>query len=137
MTILVDTSGLYAYIAADDENHLAARRGWERLVDDGDDLVTHSYVLVETTALLQKRMGVDAVKDLHRVLVPAMDVHWVGADDHQAAFTALAAADRRGVSIVDQVSFHVMRTFGIQHALAFDRHFADEGFELVTEGGTG
>ena len=42
--------------------------------------------------------------------------------------TALLAAQRRKLSLVDCVSFAVMRLRGSQVAFAFDQHFAEERF---------
>jgi predicted nucleic acid-binding protein len=38
---------------------------------------------------------------------------------------------RRDVSLVDAVSFVVMRQRRLEHAFAFDPHFEDEGFSLL------
>jgi predicted nucleic acid-binding protein len=39
-------------------------------------------------------------------------------------------AGRRTLSLVDCVSFEVMRRTGIRKAFAFDRHFQDYGYEI-------
>lgn len=101
----------------------------------GDELLlVHSYVLVETTALTQRRLGLDAVRALRDELFPVLTVEWVDASLHAVALAALVAAGRRSVSLVDHVSFEVMRRRNIRHALAVDRHFAEWGFELLPQG---
>src|SRR2546422_11513128 len=40
-------------------NHRAAAAVWQTLLEGGAILVTHSYVLVETCALVQNRLGID------------------------------------------------------------------------------
>jgi predicted nucleic acid-binding protein len=42
------------------------------------------------------------------------------------------AANRRSLSLVDCVSFVVMRQLAIRDAFAFDRHFEEQGFTLVS-----
>ncbi len=92
-------------------------------------LLTHSYVLVETTALVQRRAGLEVVATLRDALMPALTVTWVDADLHRAALEATLAGSRR-VSLVDHTSFEVMRRRNLRRAFAFDDHFAWEGFVL-------
>jgi predicted nucleic acid-binding protein len=132
VTVFVDTSALVALIDGGDEHHaasvdeLTALRG-ERHAS----LRTHEYVVVEAISLLQRRVGMPAVRLLIDAFLPAIDVRWIDRDTHVAAREALVAADRRRVSFVDQVSFEVMRAEGIVRAFAFDRDFADEGFAVI------
>jgi len=60
-----------------------------------------------------------------------MDVAWVDADLHEAAVARLLRSPRRGSSLVDEVSFELMRRKSVGSALTLDRDFAREGFELV------
>lgn len=131
MTVLVDTSALYAGLAVDDANHPAAAAAWTALFEARTPLRTHSYVLVETVALVQRRLGVDAVADLHHRLVPQLSVRPVDAGLHDSAMTALLAAARRPVSLVDWVSFVMMRQESIEEAFTFDGDFADQGFRVL------
>ncbi|MGL6278955.1 MAG: type II toxin-antitoxin system VapC family toxin [Gaiella sp.] len=136
MTTFVDTSALYAVLDRDDESHVAVAPVFRALLDD-EWLVTSSYVVVETTALVQSRLGVAAARDLHEKLVPALDVSWVEEDVHRAAVAALLAADRRDVSLVDRVSFELMRRRSISKALAVDAHFVEAGFDVLPTSGHG
>lgn len=45
--------------------------------------------------------------------------------------SALLAADRRGLSLVDWVGFTVMRRRGVARAFAFDDDFSSQGFVAV------
>jgi predicted nucleic acid-binding protein len=93
--------------------------------------VTHNYVVVEATALVHKRLGPAALRDLLDSVIPLLTTLWIERDVHSAAVGAHLAAARRRVSLVDWVSFEVMRREGIERALAFDRDFAAQGFETV------
>ncbi|MDP2857839.1 MAG: VapC toxin family PIN domain ribonuclease, partial [Bacillota bacterium] len=44
---------------------------------------------------------------------------------------ALLTAGRRNLSLVDCVSFDVMRRLGMEKAFAFDAHFAEQGFQCM------
>ncbi len=89
-------------------------------------------MLVETTALLQHRIGMDAVRVFSDDIVPALEVRWIGEEEHRAATLAVLAANRRGLSLVDCTSFEVMRRLGLRTAFSFDAHFAEQGFEPLT-----
>ena len=58
--IFVDTSALLALLDRDDEFHARAATVIRSLGAD-DALLTHEYVIVETTALAQRRLGLGAV----------------------------------------------------------------------------
>ena len=60
---------------AGDANHSRAARVFRRLVESKESLVTSSYVLVETTTLLQHRFGLGAVRIFQDDVVPVLGSH--------------------------------------------------------------
>ena len=125
--ILLDTSAIYALADSRDANHeraveLAGRASVER-----ETLVVHNYVVVEAAALLQRRLGLDAATRFLRD-AGRLRMHWVTEDDHASAVELHSREGRRRLSLVDCVSFIVMRRLGIVSALAFDADFQMEGF---------
>ena len=133
MSVFVDTSALYAILDADDEHHERAKRLWTELVTQEARLVCSNYVLVETFALVQHRLGMEAVRTLQEDVLPMLHVEWVDESRHRAGVTAMLTAARRRLSLVDCVSFEVMRQLGIKTAFAFDPHFGEQGFECIPE----
>lgn len=131
MSVFVDTSAFYAVFDADDEEHPHAREAWERLVSAGDPLFTSNYVLVETLALMQSRLGVEAVRAFDDAAAPLLRVLWVDRALHREAVTAVLTVGRRGLSLVDCASFALMRRHGLDTAFAFDGHFPEQGFATV------
>jgi predicted nucleic acid-binding protein len=130
--VFIDTSAMLAILDASQPDHAAAERSLRRLADENDELITHSYVVVEVNALVQRRLGMDALRDLHHAVLGAIPVTIVDRALHDAAVVAQLAADRRQVSLVDWVSFAFMRREQIEHAFAYDEHFVEQGFQLVT-----
>lgn len=128
--IFVDTTAFCAFVDGGDRTHARARRRWEELAPT-EDFTTHNYVLAELIALLQGRLGLDAVRTVRDAIAPSLDVVWVDPETHDAALEAVVLSGRRAVSLVDRVSFQVMRRLGITQAFAYDPHFRDEGFELL------
>lgn len=128
--VYADTSGLYALLDAGDARHQEAAGVVRELLAGGTVLVTSNYVVTELTALIQGRLGVDAALQVHRALLPALEIVFVDRALHQRAVAAWAAARRRGLSLVDCAGFELMRDLGVVTALAFDRHFDEQGFTL-------
>ena len=133
MSVFVDSSGLYALIDARTAEHDAAAAEWARLRDEVTPLRTHSYVVVETVALVQRRLGMSAAADLHHKVVPLLSVRFIDKELHQTAMTALLAAGRRSVSLVDWTSFELMRAEHLNEVFAFDNDFAEQGFTVRPE----
>jgi predicted nucleic acid-binding protein len=131
MSVFVDRSALYALLDRDDANHEQARAVWLELRRRREPLLTHNYVLVETVALAQRRLGVEAVRALRDGLLPLVHSVWVEQELHQRALAATIASRLRNVSLVDWISFEVTRLRGCRAAFAFDDDFAEEGIEVV------
>ncbi len=131
MTELVDTSAFFAVLDADDRHHEAALRHFEIATAAGTSLLTHEYVVVETMALVQRRLGLGALRRFVDDLLPIVEIAWIDEDLHREAREALLAAGRRTVSLVDWTSFLVMRRHGVRRAFTFDPDFGAEGFEVV------
>ncbi len=131
MSTFVDTSALLAVLDAGDGCHPQAAAAWRKLVETDEDLVSTNYVLVETFAVAQNRLGIDAVKTLEQDLVPLLRVLWIDPSAHHCAVTAVLTASRRRLSLVDCASFDAMRRHGLTRAFTFDRHFAEQGFEAI------
>jgi predicted nucleic acid-binding protein len=132
MRVFVDTSGLYSVIDRSDTNHAAARSIWQRLLNVDDTLVTSNYILVEINALIQHRLGMAAVADLHASIVPALNLVWIDEILHQSAVSVQLATNHRKLSLVDCTSFEICRRMGIVHVFAFDRHFTEQNLILLT-----
>lgn len=135
MSVFVDTSAFLALLDADDAGHLTVKEAWEGLVRDEAGLWCTSYVLVETCALVQSRLGMEALHLFDEDVLPVVAIHWVGETDHEAGMSALLAANRKKLSLVDCVSFATMRATGTRRALALDAHFEEQGFQVIPKGG--
>ena len=129
--VFADTSGLLALLNAKDENHARAERAFGNLRARQAALVSTSFVLVETYALIGRRLGLDAVRGFRTDFAPLIDVVWVDEALHNAGLDLL---DRRKrlLSLVDAVSFVTMRQGNVAEAFAFDPHFEQEGFSTMS-----
>lgn len=128
MTVFVDTSALYALLSVDDPMHDRAAETFRGL--GAADLLTHNYVVVECSALVHRRLGPSAARDLLSDLLAPVELVWIDEPIHRVASATFLAGRAGGPSLVDCASFEVMRLHTIQTAFAFDRHFADAGFDV-------
>lgn len=131
--IFVDSSGIFAALDADDANHASAAALFDDLLGDETTLVTTSYVLAEATAVIQRRLGIDAARHLLLEHASVFDIAWVDEDLHSRGVAAWLAAGRRSLSLIDCVSFALMHQLHLDTALTLDRHFAEQGFRVLPQ----
>jgi len=131
VTVFVDTSAVYALLCASDPRHTAARNAWDTLRRQRDTLLTSNYVLVETSALIQRRLGMPALREVQTAFLPLLSVAWIDQATHARAMSVLLAVAARDLSLVDCTSFEVMRDNAVQTAFAFDAHFSQQGFHCM------
>jgi uncharacterized protein len=134
--IFIDTSAFYAILDRDDRVHGPATETWRLLLstEHPAPLLTSNYILVESFALIQARLGLAAVRELNDAMLPVVSTCWVTEQDHTAAVSALLPQGRRRLSLVDCTSFAVMRRLNLRRAFAFDRHFVEQGFDVLPAG---
>jgi uncharacterized protein len=128
--IFLDTSAIYALADVDDANHEKAIALFDAVQNTEEQLLTSSYVLVESAALLQRRLGHNSALAFLRDAAD-FEVHWVTPEIHTDAVSRLGTPGNSTLSLVDAVSFVVMRLHGTNTYLGFDRHFEAEGFHRV------
>lgn len=129
--VYVDTSALVALFFSGDRTHEPAARAFARLAEEGAPLYTSSYVVVETCALLDRRVGREAVLRFRSEFAPLLRVLWVDEELHEAGLDRLASHRGAELSFVDATSLAAMRRLGVDRAFAYDERFAADGFELV------
>lgn len=134
MNVFVDTSAFLAVLNRNDLWAVRAARAWKELVNAEVEMATTSYVVVETCAILQRRIGIDAVRVFVDQILPVVEVDYVDAGLHRAALSTLLTAGIRELSLVDCCSFESMRRHGLRTAFAYDPHFVQQGFELLPPG---
>ena len=131
MVVFVDTSALYALMSQRDLNHERAMAQWKQWLKSSVDFTTSNYVLVETSSLIQNRLGMQALKEFNAVALPLLDVYWISEEMHRRAMQVLLDANRRQLSLVDCSSFAVMNELGLDTVFAFDQHFVERGFTAL------
>lgn len=129
--IFGDTSAFLALLNTADENHERAVRAFATLRTSKAHILSTSYVLVETYALIGRRLGIDALRHFRTDFAPLLNVIWIDETLHNAGLDLVLERRKRLLSLVDAVSFITMRQANVTEAFAFDPHFEQEGFLTV------
>jgi len=121
--VFVDTSGFYAFLNREDPFHRRAKDLFLRAREEQWSLFTSSYVVHESWALIQARLGWDAVEDWLSALLPMCEIVWVDETLHRLGAARARQARERRLSLTDCVSFELMSSRGCRRAIADDEHF--------------
>lgn len=130
--IFIDTSAIYALTDRADKNHNGAKEIIKTIINNREEIVTHNYIIVESLALLQNRLGVlpatTFLKDARQ-----FSIIWIDEMLHDKASEYFEKYGKRNLSFVDCVSFIVMQKENIQRAFTFDKDFTEAGFEIISD----
>ena len=134
MNIFIDTAAFLAVLNANDRFHPSARQIWNEILSSDSTLISSNYVILETTALLQHRFGIEALRLFDSDIMPVIEIAWVDETIHKQGMSALLVANRRNLSLVDCTSFEIMRQAGLDAVFTFDPHFGEQGFNMISAG---
>lgn len=129
--IYIDTSAFYALMDRADLYHESAKALWPSLLEDPIRLFTSSYVVSETMALIQHRLGFEAADLWYKDILGVLSICWVDRATHRRAYELWLGLGRRQCSLVECASYVVMHQNQIEKAFSFKRNFADQGFKLL------
>jgi predicted nucleic acid-binding protein len=129
VSVVVDTSALFALLDRRDAHHASAVAFWTD--PDDEDLVTHAYVVIESVALVRSRLGAAAVEALVDDLLPAIRVEMVDRPLHEESLADLRRI-AGGTSLVDRVTLAFAARHGIGRAFAYDADLVDAGLAPVS-----
>lgn len=128
--VFADTSGFYAFLDRTDSFHEEAKRLFFWARDEKWQLFTSNYVVHESWALIQARLGWEAVEDWIGSLLLLCEVVWVDETTCRLGAARCRQARERRLSLTDCVSFEVMMSRGCLQAISDDRHFSRQGISL-------
>ena len=132
--VLIDTSALLALAHPRDQYHARSVRLAKRHLKDGGRFVGTVLVLGELQAHLLYLAGPTRARTVVADLLQDPLYTWTSVNSELLASALTRWLDRfadQKFSLIDAVSFEVMRREKIGTAFAFDRHFRTAGFELL------
>ena len=128
--IIIDTSAIFAFLDPDDLFHAQATETYYNLLSNGDRLFTNSYVLVESSALIHRRMGFAALRSFLDSVHGRWDIQWITRSAHDAIWQRMSASGGSRLSFVDW-SVIVMAEQTRSAIFTFDSDFASEGLTVI------
>lgn len=99
--VLVDTSAILAIVSSADRYHDQASLIYSEMIDQGDTLLTNSYVLVESSALIHRRLGFAPLQQFIKSIHGVWETLWIDRLTHEEIWRRM---DNRGgarLSLVD------------------------------------
>ena len=128
--VFVDTSAWFAYANRRDVDHRAVR---DVIGAHSGALITSNSVFGETVTLCLGKLGHAVAARVGEFLLQSDSLQLVRltAQDEQKAWQLFLDRPDKTYSYTDCTSFVLMRRLGLTQALALDRDFQREGFELL------
>ena len=99
--VIVDSAAFYALASDEDDFHQRAQAEYHGLLDEGKELWTTSYALVETMALIQRRLGFRVLAEFMDDVARNVRILWIDEDRHNQAWDRLVERQGAGLNFVD------------------------------------
>ncbi len=128
--VLIDTSAFYALLSSQDLFHEQAENAFELLIKRNHSLWTTSYTLVETIALVHRRLGAQVVLEFAQWQQSNVETFWVSQSIHDEALARFVQNQGKGLSFVDCTTVVASHEINA-HVFTFDGGFAQAGLPVV------
>ena len=127
-----DTSYWLALELNDDQNHEAALKQWQNLVQTAFAIVTTSYIFDETITYLNSRNHHEKAVEVgeNLLLSPTIELVHINENLFFEGWTMFQKYQDKRYSLTDCISFVVMKQKDLEIALTFDKHFFQAGFTI-------
>lgn len=128
--VFVDTSAIFAILSPNDRYHDEANRVYFELVDQGDTLFTNSYVLVEASALIHRRLGFAPLRQFVHSIQGVWETIWIDRLTHEEIWRRMELRSGTRLSLVDW-SVIVSAESTRSAIFSFDSDFTLEGLTVI------
>lgn len=131
--VFVDTGGWLALALSRDVYHQRAVDSWTALQRGGARFCTSVPVIIETFTYLDRKVDPGLARTWSAGVRGQKEVQVIecSSGDLLQAWPWLERRDLHKLSLVDAISFVLLRKHRIRQVLAFDTHFAQAGFRSV------
>lgn len=128
--VFLDTSYLLALELAKDQNHPAAKKHWQAIIQSPPAFVTTSYIFDEVVTYFNSRGHHAKAVEVGNNLLVSTSVELVHVDEalFYEGWRYFQQHQDKDYSLTDCISFIVMNRFGANSAFTFDDDFVQAGF---------
>ena len=131
MSIFIDTCAFLALINHDDEFYPVASDLFTKAAEADEKFFTSNYVVLETIFLLQRELGLSAVNDFRKLILPITNIIWVDEKIHNDCLNNLIMSEKKKISLTDYSSFYILDNFKIDSVFTFDKHFREKDYKIL------
>ena len=128
--VLIDTSAIYGIVSIGDRFHSQSREIYSELLERGDRLYVTSYVLVESAALIHRRLGFKTLREFMESIEGVWETLWIYQSTHEQIWNRMRDYGDSRLSLVDWsviISAEVTRSA----IFTFDSDFAQQGLTVI------
>ncbi|MEQ8189459.1 MAG: PIN domain-containing protein [Candidatus Eremiobacterota bacterium] len=128
--VFFDTGAIYAYMNIKDHNHNKIKSFIDGIKGK---LVITNYIFDEIITLIMSRTGHKIAVKAGNLLLNSSQIYqyWINQNDEKDGWKLFLDRDDKEYSFTDCISFVVMRKLNIKKCLTTDKHFRQEGFEII------
>ncbi len=132
--VFVDTSAWVALLNKSDDCHEQAVLLHQILLRSAKQLITTELVFAETGGSFSKASFHTVVHDLRSSFVSVSPYRLIAASKEllNQGWSLFRQYNDKDWSLVDCVSFTVMKKMHVRYAFTFDHHFRQAGFEILS-----
>ena len=136
--VFVDSGAWIALIKRNDLLHDAARRHYQRCVDERIGFVTTNYIVDETATRLRYDVSLAAALDYRSRLLALQTVgrariFWIDEHTEEEGWRLMQQYADLRLSLTDATSAAVARSARLTEIFGFDHHFEALGFTVVPQ----
>ena len=134
--IFVDTGAWYALSDPQERRHTDALSLFGKISSGRfGRVLTTDYVLDEAYTLVRMRLGLPAVRSLHKLTTSSKSLQLlrVSENDFEKAVQLMLGHEDKRWSLTDCTSFVLLHELGVVDAFTFDRNFTEAGFRMHPE----
>jgi uncharacterized protein len=123
LRLCIDSGALYALLDREHAKHRSLADAWRQLADASDEVLAHSYTVVEAAAEVQRRLPATAIPAFFDELLAPVRVIWVDERLHEAAVAAMLVRPDTRLSLSDWVTYRIARQHRAVGVVSLDDRF--------------
>lgn len=130
--VFVDSSGFKAWLDERDDFHFEAENIVNKMLDNGNELVTSNFIVDECSTLLRVKCGLQKAMLFKKYLSntkQTIKILRVSVIDEGKSWK-MFEKEWSGLSFTDCTCFAMMKRLRIKRVFGFDKHFEKAGFIL-------
>jgi len=131
LRLCIDSAALYALLDREHAKHRSLADAWRQLADGSDEVIAHSYAVLEAAELIQRALPRAAVGAFFDDLLAPVKVVWVDQRLHEAAVAAMLVRLDQDLTLSDWVTYRVARQHHAAGVMALDGRFRFLGLAQI------